>query len=178
MKITTMMDIDDDGPYRRKRRVQHQNSDFSRKMTKSLFNFVRRGQIKDAIKMCELCDEPWQSAGLYGYLEHNKGLKGTSISVVQREVAKLLTDICTFTCCLADESGILHLKDLTSTEATARNLWRISCNQIARDVSCVIHDIWLRVGTEHAANKIENCRAPRICMSEQPMQLFVVTWKM
>ncbi|CAO3682681.1 unnamed protein product [Umbelopsis vinacea] len=114
MKITTMMDIDDDGPYRRKRRVQHQNSDFSRKMTKSLFNFVRRGQIKDAIKMCELCDEPWQSAGLYGYLEHNKGLK--------------------------DESGILHLKDLTSTEATARNLWRISCNQIARDSTADMYE--------------------------------------
>lgn len=71
-----MMEIDDDGPQRQKRRLQPQDSDSNRQITKSLFNFVRRGQIKEAIKMCELCDEPWQSAGLYGYMEHNQGMTG------------------------------------------------------------------------------------------------------
>lgn len=76
MKTTTMMDVDDDGPFRQKRKLQHHHSSFSRRMTKTLFDFVRRGQIKEAIKMCDLCDEPGQSAGLYGYLEHNKWLSG------------------------------------------------------------------------------------------------------
>jgi nuclear pore complex protein Nup107 len=85
MKTQTMMEIDDDGPQRQKRRLQPQNSDSNRKITKSLFNFVRRGQIKEAIKMCELCDEPWQSAGLYGYLEHNQGMIGKAVYLTTME---------------------------------------------------------------------------------------------
>jgi hypothetical protein len=83
-KTQTMMEIDDDGPRRQKRRLQPQGSDANRQITKSLFDFVRRGQVKEAIKMCELCDEPWQSAGLYGYLEHNQGMTGRPISFAKQ----------------------------------------------------------------------------------------------
>jgi nuclear pore complex protein Nup107 len=113
MKTTTMMDVDD-GRYPQKRKVQHQTTEFNRRLTKSLFDFVRRGQIKEAIKMCDLCDEPGQSAGLYGFLVHNK--------------------------CLSDTDGNLNLKRLTSTEATARNLWETSCRQIARDNSLDVYE--------------------------------------
>jgi nuclear pore complex protein Nup107 len=81
MKTTTMMEVDDDGPFRQRRRLENQNTDFSRNMTRSLFNYIRRGQIKEAIKMCELCDEPWKSAGLYGYLEHKEGLTGRPLCI-------------------------------------------------------------------------------------------------
>ncbi|KAI9287049.1 nuclear pore protein 84/107 [Umbelopsis sp. AD052] len=113
-KTQTMMEIDDDGPHRQKRRLQPQNSDSNRQITKSLFNFVRRGQIKEAIKMCDLCDEPWQSAGLYGYLEHNQRM--------------------------TDADGVLRVKSLSSLEATARNLWRTSCSQIAKDSNSDLYE--------------------------------------
>ncbi|KAG2189056.1 hypothetical protein INT44_004198 [Umbelopsis vinacea] len=113
-KTQTMMEIDDDGPQRQKRRLQPQDSDSNRQITKSLFNFVRRGQIKEAIKMCDLCDEPWQSAGLYGYLEHNQRM--------------------------TDAAGVLRVKSLSSLEATARNLWRTSCSQIAKDSNSDLYE--------------------------------------
>lgn len=113
LKTTTMMDIDDHR-YPQKRKVQHQGAEFSRKLTKSLFDYVRRGQIKEAIKMCDLCDEPGQSAGLYGFLVHNK--------------------------CLSDRDENLDLRRLTSTEATARNLWEMSCRQIARDNTLDVYE--------------------------------------
>ncbi|KAG2182397.1 hypothetical protein INT43_007327 [Umbelopsis isabellina] len=113
LKTTTMMDIDDHR-YPQKRKVQHQGAEFNKKLTKSLFDFVRRGQIKEAIKMCDLCDEPGQSAGLYGFLVHNK--------------------------CLSDRDEDLNLRRLTSTEATARNLWEMSCRQIARDNTLDVYE--------------------------------------
>ncbi|GAB5591599.1 Nucleoporin nup84 [Umbelopsis nana] len=130
MKTTTMMEVDDDGPFRQRRRLENQNTDFSRNMTRSLFNYIRRGQIKEAIKMCELCDEPWQSAGLYGYLEHKEGL--------------------------TDENGGLQLRELTPAESTARQLWRTSCSQIAKDTSA---DLYERATYAALCGDVENTLA-------------------
>ena len=70
-KGTYCSELDPDGPLRSGRALHPQDASFNSEFVKTLFDFLRRGQLGKAIQHCRTCNEHWRAATLLGGLYYH-----------------------------------------------------------------------------------------------------------
>ncbi|KAJ1950816.1 Nucleoporin nup84 [Linderina pennispora] len=61
-------EIDPDAPTRQKRSLAVEDGEYEDSLLRSLYEFVRRGRLDDALNLCVESDEPWRAASMRGGL--------------------------------------------------------------------------------------------------------------
>ncbi|RUS17285.1 nuclear pore protein 84/107 [Endogone sp. FLAS-F59071] len=72
---TIVTEVDPDAPTRQRKNLELDDAVYERNLTKTLFEYIRRGRIDDAIDLCIESDQPWRAASLRGgHLHHDPSL--------------------------------------------------------------------------------------------------------
>ncbi|RKP36422.1 nuclear pore protein 84/107 [Dimargaris cristalligena] len=102
--------LDPDAPIREGLPLHHEDETYEADLLDTLFQYIRRGRLEEAIDLCYESGMPWRAASIRGGLMyHDSQLEGTPLEDGP-------------TGAQADVGGTLH-----------RTLWKASCAQLARD---------------------------------------------
>ncbi|KAJ3299145.1 hypothetical protein HK104_009939 [Borealophlyctis nickersoniae] len=58
--------IDPDAPNRQHKQLAVEDQDHEKQLIRTVFEYIRRGRMEDAMDLCKQCDQPWRAASLRG----------------------------------------------------------------------------------------------------------------
>ncbi|KAI9341806.1 nuclear pore protein 84/107 [Zopfochytrium polystomum] len=67
-------ELDPDGPIRNRQPLAPDDKNYELGLNQTIFDYVRRGRLEDAMNLCRVCDHPWKAASLGGALYSNDAL--------------------------------------------------------------------------------------------------------
>jgi nuclear pore complex protein Nup107 len=71
---TLVSHLDPDAPTRTHKTWESNDQDYENQLMITLFNYIRRGMMTEAVHLCKLVDEPWRAASLLGGLLKSDGI--------------------------------------------------------------------------------------------------------
>jgi nuclear pore complex protein Nup107 len=70
VKSTIVSELDPDAPTRQKKSLAAEDTTFQQSLNKTIFQYIRRGQLNEAIEFCKSCKLYWKAASLCGGILH------------------------------------------------------------------------------------------------------------
>ncbi|KAJ2762611.1 Nucleoporin nup84 [Coemansia sp. BCRC 34490] len=64
----TVTEADPDAPSRQRKELAYEDAEYEASLLRTLFEYVRRGRVGDAMDLCAESDEPWRAASMKGGL--------------------------------------------------------------------------------------------------------------
>lgn len=68
--------LDPDAPNRQRKSLMSDDASYEQSLNRTIFNYIRRGQLDDALDLCEASGQNWKAASLRGGILHSDPLFG------------------------------------------------------------------------------------------------------
>jgi len=61
-----LSELDPDAPFRQRKRLHPLDEEFERDFLKNVYEYIRKGELNEAIEFCRSNDQPWRAASIWG----------------------------------------------------------------------------------------------------------------
>ncbi|KAI9502591.1 nuclear pore protein 84/107 [Coemansia spiralis] len=117
---TIVTEADPDAPSRQRKELAYEDAEYEASLLRTLYEYVRRGRVGDAMDLCVESDEPWRAASMKGGLFwRDPNLEPENPMPIDSE----------------DGKGAIDMRPPHTAGNINRTLWKQTCAALAHDES-------------------------------------------